>query len=596
MPTAIFYITDKGLRLAERLKGLYHDARIERFDPGSVSALWRDYKGFIFIMATGIVVRTIAPLLEDKRTDPAVVVVDETGRFAISLLSGHIGGANRIAKEIADFLGGEAVITTASDVNNHTSTDLWARENNLVVEDWKVLPQIGTRLLNKGLLRTYLDEIELKLPYDFLRVSEPEIADIIVTNKRDIYGISTKTPKKSGLSNSGFPGRSEVQLYLRPRDLVIGIGCNSGTSEEEIDKAVRASLEAHNLSFFSINSIASIDIKSKEEGLINFAKRYGFQVRFFSAEELNLVKGVTKSQVVFEATGAYGVSESAALLASGASELLIPKQKLGNVTVAVARMNKGITKKKGRLYIVGTGPGSLGHITPHAREVIRNSDVIVGYGTYLDLIGELIKDKEVISTGMTQEVERCIKAIELAMSGKTVTIISGGDPGIYAMAGLVFEILYRQRQSDVSKIDLEVIPGVSALNACAALLGAPLMHDFVVISLSDRLTEWELIEQRLEYAAKVDFVTVLYNPRSRSRSDYIDRARDIFLRYKSPETPVGIVRSAMRRDEKIIITSLKDLPVDEIDMQTTVIIGNSKTFVFDKWMITPRGYSNKYDL
>ncbi|MFA5353659.1 MAG: precorrin-3B C(17)-methyltransferase [Thermodesulfovibrionales bacterium] len=260
------------------------------------------------------------------------------------------------------------------------------------------------------------------------------------------------------------------------------------------------------------------------------------------------------------------------------------------------------------IYIVGTGPGSPAHITPYAQEAIRKSDIIVGYGTYLELIQPLIEGKEVLSTGMTQEVDRCRKAVELAGEGKTVSLISGGDPGIYAMAGLVFEILKGQgarglgpgKEPDPGPRTLapavEVIPGISALNACASRLGAPLMHDFASISLSDRLTPWELIEKRLHAAASADFVIALYNPRSMGRQEQIVRAREIIMEHRAPETPVGIVKGAMRENESVVVTNLREMLDHEIDMQTTVIIGNSQTFTWEGWMITPRGYERKFSL
>jgi len=518
--TAIFYITENGLHLAKRLKGLYPDAQIIKFKAEAIPEFWNKCKNLIFILATGIVVRTIATLIKDKKTDPAVVVLDEKGRFAISLLSGHLGGANAVAKEIADYLSGKAVITTASDVN---------------------------------------------------KLTEP--------------------------------------LYLRPRNLIIGIGCNSGTPEDEIENVIKNTLRENNLSFSSIHSIATINEKGNEGGLIAFAQKYGFEIKTFSSEELNRVEGITKSESVFKVTGAYAVAEPSALLASGADKLLIPKQKTGNVTVAVAVKNS--SNQNPRLYIVGIGPGNIEHITPSAKKAIRESDVIVGYDTYLNLIHELIKDKDIISTGMTEEIERCKKAIELAMTGKTVSVISGGDPGIYAMAGLVFEILKSHQSSVIShqskdekessdkdrglptvdcRLSIEVIPGIPAFSACAARLGAPLMHDFVCISLSDRLTPWDLIEQRLEAVAKANLVIVLYNPKSRGRHWQIERARDLLIKHKDSRTPVGIVRGAMREDEGVIITDLENMLNHAIDMQSTVIIGNSETFIWKNWMITPRGY------
>lgn len=245
---------------------------------------------------------------------------------------------------------------------------------------------------------------------------------------------------------------------------------------------------------------------------------------------------------------------------------------------------------RGRLYVVGTGPGGVEHITQAAIDAISKANVVIGYKTYIDLISTLLAGKEVISSEMMKEVERCRKALDLAENGKTVALVSGGDPGIYAMAGLVFE-LARAGGLDV---DIQVIPGIAALNACAARLGAPIMHDFAAISLSDLLTPWEVIEMRLKAAAAADMVIVIYNPRSKRRERHIMKAKDIILQYRPPQTPIGIVTAAARGDESIIITNLDAMCESAINMQTTVIIGNSLTFVWNNRMITPRGYQNKY--
>jgi cobalt-precorrin 5A hydrolase/precorrin-3B C17-methyltransferase len=593
--TAILYITDSGFRLAERLKSFSPDAEIVKYEPAVVEDLWRRSGALVFIMASGIVVRTTAPLLKGKRTDPAVIVLDEAGKHAISLSGGHLGGANDLARELAAFLGGEAVITTASDVNGLPSLDLWARDHDLVVEDWGLLPQIGTRFVNNGALRVYADS-DIDLPAEFLRVAEPRFADVVISNLQNAYAGSSACAV-AGDDCSVETCRLKGQLYLRPRNLVIGIGCNSGTSQDEIESAVRQSLDEHNLSFRSIRSLATIDIKGNEPGLRAFAEKYAFAFRTFGADELNRVEGLDRSDVVFKATGAQGVAEPAALVAAGTDRLLAAKQKKGNVTVAVAE--KGVRSEKetrGMIRIVGSGPGNLDHITPAARNAIGRSDVIVGYGTYLDLIRELLHDKEVVSTGMTQEVNRCRKAINIAREGKTVAIISGGDPGVYAMAGLVFELLRSTEEKIETLPVVEVIPGVSALNASASRLGAPLMHDFACISLSDRLTPWEMIEKRLDAAAAADFVIVLYNPRSKGRAGHLNRAREIILKHREPKTAVGIVKGAMREQEMVIVADLGSMLDTDVDMQTTVIIGNSRTFVWNHLMITPRGYENKFTI
>lgn len=248
--------------------------------------------------------------------------------------------------------------------------------------------------------------------------------------------------------------------------------------------------------------------------------------------------------------------------------------------------------RPGTLSVVGTGPGGLNHLTPAAREALADAEVIVGYQTYLDLIPELLAGKEVLSSQMMKEVERARQCLELAASGRKVALVSGGDPGIYAMAGLVFE-LARERNDSVR---IEVIPGIAALNACAARLGAPLMHDFAAISLSDLLTPWPLIEKRLTAAAQADFVIVLYNPKSKKRTEHIARAREIILAQRGTETPVGIVTAATRENEVVTLTTLDKMLEAEITMQSCVIIGNSATFTWREFMVTPRGYAGKYAL
>ncbi len=575
---AAFYITDNGLKLAARLKDLYPEISVIKYSDRALHDFWGTDKSLIFIMAAGIVVRTIAPLVKDKRTDPCVVMMDEKGMFITSLLSGHLGGANKLATRIAQFLGGTAIISTASDINNMPSLDLWAQEQGLVIEEWGLLPHAGTQLLNSGALNVYT-EIPVELPDVFYKVDDPGIADVCITNKKSV--------------NSVGPGGIKEHLYLRPKNLAVGIGCNSGTTASEIEGVVKKVFDEHNLSLLSISVLATIDLKAGEPGLLDFAGKSRIKIVTFTPDELNRVQGIEKSETVFKATGAHAVSEAAALIASGAGPLIVRKQKAGNVTLAIAEERSGTVnsccRAAGKIYVVGTGPGSIEHITPYAREAIRQSEAVVGYGAYLDLITDLIKDKEVVSTGMTKEIDRCRNAVELALSGKTVAVVSGGDPGIYAMAGLVIEMLKDHNTS--SPITVEVIPGISAVNAAASRLGAPLMHDFAVISLSDRLTPWELIEKRLEAAAMADFVIVLYNPKSMGRPEHIDRARAICLRYRSSETPVGIVKAAMRENENVIITNLKDMLNHDIDMQTTVIIGNSTTFSWNNLMITPRGYT-----
>jgi precorrin-3B C17-methyltransferase len=246
----------------------------------------------------------------------------------------------------------------------------------------------------------------------------------------------------------------------------------------------------------------------------------------------------------------------------------------------------------GTLYVVGTGPGAADHLTLAAARILTAADVIIGYRTYLELIPQYLENKEVVSSEMMKEVERCKQAIDIAANGRNVALVCGGDPGIYAMAGLVFEIA---REAEYQG-KIEIVPGLAAINSCAARLGAPLMHDFAAVSLSDLLTPWEVIEKRLIAAAAADFVTAIYNPKSKKRTSHIERAREIFLTHRSATTPVGIVTGATRENERMSITTLADMLTCDINMQSTVIIGNSTTYIWGNQMITPRGYDRKYAL
>lgn len=246
--------------------------------------------------------------------------------------------------------------------------------------------------------------------------------------------------------------------------------------------------------------------------------------------------------------------------------------------------------------MIGFGPGSAEHITRRAREAIEESEIIIGYTTYVELVQGLLTNQEIVSTGMTEEVSRAREAVRQAEQGKKVAVISSGDAGVYGMAGLIYEVLVEKGWREAEGVAVEVIPGISAINSSAALLGAPIMHDACTISLSDHLTPWELIARRIEAAAQADFVIALYNPKSGRRSRQIVEAQQIILQYRSPDTPVGIVKSAYRDRQRVEITTLANMLDHDIGMLTTVIIGNASTFVYDGKIITPRGYQRKYTL
>ena len=252
----------------------------------------------------------------------------------------------------------------------------------------------------------------------------------------------------------------------------------------------------------------------------------------------------------------------------------------------------------GKLYIVGLGPGHHDHMTFRAKQVIAESDTIVGYETYVNLVSDLIEGKTIYRYAMTQEVERAHQCIDLAKSGKIVSLVSSGDPGIYGMAGLIYETLAETGWNPHDGLEVEIVPGVSALNSCASIIGSPLMTDFAVVSMSDLLVPWEIIEKRVTAAAEGDFVIVIYNPASKKRIHQLQDTRKILLKHRKPTTPVAIIKGAFRESQNIVLTDLENLPnfSDQLGMISTVIIGNSSTYTYRDLMINPRGYKSKYNL
>ena len=320
MCIGVLAVTEGGQRLAAEIaKGIENAAVIpvRTTLADQFSELWSQYDGFVCVMATGIVVRLIAPLLKDKKTDPCVVVVDEKGRFAISLLSGHLGGGNDLAQQVATVTNGQAVITTASDVLGHTALDLWAQEQGLAVIDNAKLTHASAQLVNTGTLRVFTDIVGLPLPADFVIVANPVEADCVISNRLDLG--------------------AESDLRLIPRNLVVGIGCNRGTAAADIEAAFREALGEHGLSELAVRNLASIDLKNDEAGLLAFAESRKLRIDFYSKDQLNTVDNVSVSDVVMRATGAQGVAEPAALLSADSKKILVRKMKWKDVTIAVAQ-------------------------------------------------------------------------------------------------------------------------------------------------------------------------------------------------------------------------------------------------------------------
>ena len=449
-------------------------------------------------------------------------------------------------------------------------------------------------------------------------VTDKLCVEIEAAEKTNNPSVTSATPSVArvwiSFTQRQFSPQSDFpKVQWHPRVLWVGIGCERGTSRELIEIAIEQTFKRYHLAQSAIAGIATIDIKADEVGLVELCRDRNFPLRTFPADILRSIPVPNPSVIVDQEVGTPSVAEAAAICASLTSTphtpspipLLVPKQIFhppiqnpkskiqnpkGAVTVAIALAEQEYTGRTGQLLLIGTGPGKLDQITPAAKTAVSLADAVIGYSLYIDLIAPILRPGQIIERlPITQERQRAQRAIELAQWGLTVAVVSSGDCGIYGMAGLVLEELKTQGW-DGKMPGVQVFPGITALQAAASRVGAPLMHDFCAISLSDLLTPWDVIEKRLEAAAAADFVIALYNPRSRTRTEQLAIAHRILLNYRNSQTPVAIVRSAYREDEEITLTTLDKLLDIPIDMLTTVLIGNQSTSIYGDWMITPRGY------
>lgn len=534
-----------------------------------------DSDALVFIGATGIAVRAIAPHVRDKFSDPAVVSVDEAGQFAVPLLSGHVGGANDLAREVAAAIGARAVVSTATDVNGLFAVDEWARKQGLALVERQIAKEVSACLLDGGTVGFASDiAVEGALPSG-------------VEEGPHELGI------KVGLDTADCPFART--LHLVPRVVTVGVGCKRGTDAAALGAFVRGALANAHISPAAVARVASIDVKHDEEAVLALARALDCEPEFYSAEQLAAVEGTfASSDFVKAAVGVDNVCERAAV--AGGARLIGGKEAHEGMTVALGQDEASVRFDGGAdgaaqtaddrvLLVVGIGPGGGSDLTRRAYEALESCDVIVGYTVYTELLEKEFPDKEMLTTPMRREVERCKIALERAQAGERVAMVCSGDPGVYGMAGLCYELA-----GEYPSVDIEVIPGISAAFGGAAVLGAPLMHDFAVISLSDLMTPWEKIAKRLELAAEADFVICLYNPSSKKRADYLQRACDILLRHKPASTVCGTVRNIGREGEESHVLTLGELRNTNVDMFTTVYIGNEQTMQLGGSMVTPRGY------
>ncbi len=555
---------------------------------------WHTYEGFVFCLASGAVVRLIAPLLSDKAIDPAVVVIDQPGKFAISLCGGHQGGGDRLTQRISQLLDAQPVLTGAANALALPAIDTlgepfgWKKGTG----DWlgvssAIASQAPVQIIQEAGSDLWQKHLPDRHTFQF---GFPEFAD------RD----SQPRPQARvwiGPTLRSFKPESDLpKVQWHPRVLWLGIGCERGTEKALIAHAIEKVCAQNHLAVEAIAGVATLSLKADEAGLLEFLKEKNWPLECFEAEVLKALPVPNPSAVVEQVVGTPSVAEAAAIAITQASQLRVQKQIVkqaglkGAVTIAIAQSQAEYIGRTGKLHLVGTGPGSLNQITPAAKAAISSADVVIGYKLYVDLIRPLLCTGQIVEAlPITQERARAERAIELANWGLTVAVISSGDCGIYGMAGLVLEQL-RATGWNGKAPAVQVFPGVSALQSAAAKVGAPLMHDFCAISLSDLLTPWNVIQKRLQAAAAADFIVALYNPKSKTRTEQIVFAQECLLQHREPGTPVALARSLYRPEEQITLTTLGDMFNHSIDMLTTVIIGNRSSRHYEGWFITPRGY------
>ncbi|MCP5370093.1 MAG: precorrin-3B C(17)-methyltransferase [Hyphomicrobiales bacterium] len=591
-------LTAAGAALAVRLRGRFPGAEVHglagRAGAGDVTfadaiahlqSLFRAGRPIVGICAAGILVRALAPLLADKRAEPPVVALAEDGSAAVPLLGGH-GGANRLARDLAALTGGAAAVTTAGDLRL-----------GLALDD----PPPGWRLA---------DRAPAKDVAAALLAGEPVALEVEAGDAGWLTGAGLEFTD-GGAHRIRVTDRAEVgesgALVLHPPVLALGVGCERGADAEELIALAGETLAGAGLATGAVACVVSVGVKADEAAVHALAAHLEVPARFFTVAEVEAQtpRLANPSDVVFREVGCHGVAEGAALAAVGAAgELAVEKRKGARTTCAVARSPApldpaGIGRARGRLAIVGIGPGTPAWRTPEATRLLSEATDVVGYGLYLDLVAEVIAGKARHDSPLAQEEARARRALDLAAEGRAVALVGSGDAGIYALATLVFELLDREDRADWNRVAVAVSPGVSAFQAAAARIGAPMGHDFCTISLSDLLTPWEEIERRLRAAAAGDFVVAFYNPVSQRRRSQLARARDILLTGRGPDTPVVLARNLGRDGETVDVTTLGALTPDMADMLTVVVVGNGQTRLIargqGRWVYTPRGYAAKMD-
>lgn len=548
-----------------------------------IASLFRSGQAIVGFCAAGILIRAIAPHLKDKHGEPPVVAVSGDGTSVVPLLGGH-HGANDMAKRIADHFGGHAAITTAGD--NQFGVAMDSPPEGWVLSNPQNAKAFMAALLNGSNLSICGD-----VPFsEALLPVAPDSALVLESSVKVRTG-------------------SNQHLVYHPKRLVMGLGAIRNANSQQMIALAEACLENNNLSPHALACVASHEVKADEKAVHDVAAHFGVPVRFFDPQTLEAEAARLKnpSEIVFAEVGCHGVAEGAALAMVGPSgTLIVEKSKNDQGTCAIAQAPEIITpqqlgRARGKLAVVGLGPGTPDWQTPEVTSLVAEAEHLVGYSLYLDLLGEQASGKTRHDFPLGAEEDRVRHALHLAGEGKSVALVCSGDPGIYAMATLVWECLEQGDLPDGAKrCEIITTPGISALQAASARIGAVLGHDFCTISLSDLLTPWDAIQARIKAAAEGDFVIAFYNPVSKRRRTQLAHAKDVLLQHRPADTPVVLGSNLGRPEEQMRIVNLSDLNVDDVDMLTVVLVGSSATRRVENGgqvkVYTPRGYAKKREM
>ena len=541
---------------------------------------WAEIDLIIFIGSIPATIRIINSFLTSKDQDPGVIVIDNKCSKIVPLIGLHQSNTQNIACQIANLFGGEIIETNNSNNQSFLNLDAfgnqwgWQRFGN--IKDWSklVIKQANN------------EKIFCKQSSGNSLWKNSESGEIInQINEKEIV-------KPDATFHVSIFENHETSWH--PPVLWIGIGCERNTSKDLIANSLNNFFESRNLSQKSIAGFATIDIKNNEKGILELVKEKNLPLKFFSKEDLSKMIVPNPSNVVQNEIGTPSVAEASCLIAAGEESKLLEEKRIfknesGAVTIAVAESKNQYNPTHGEIHIIGSGPGDISFLTNNARKALSRCTVWIGYKMYLDLIKPIKRNDQVlIESKLTEEKERCSKAIKLAEEGIKVALISSGESGFYGMAGLLLELLQKIKKK--YRPSFEVHPGISSVQLAAAISGAPLMNDFCSVSLSDKLTPWSLIEKRIKGALMGDFVIALFNPQSIERNWQLKSIIDICLKSRHSDTPVLIARQVGRDNQTKKFFTLNTIPFKEIDMLSIIIIGNSQTTLVDEIFLTPRGY------